>query len=114
MVLAYHVIFTAYGFWLPNDPRGSWSTFVGAWELSLAGGKATKTNDRRSLAHDEHDRNQRLIAKGASKYPAVEFTGEQATAVANGFDLAGARASGHRARRKKHHDGRRAFEGEGD
>ena len=22
-VLAYHVIFGAYGFWLPNDPRGS-------------------------------------------------------------------------------------------
>lgn len=28
MVLAYHVIFGAYGFWLPNDPRGSWSKFV--------------------------------------------------------------------------------------
>lgn len=33
MVLASHVILGAYGFWLPNDPRGSWSTFVGAWDL---------------------------------------------------------------------------------
>jgi hypothetical protein len=28
MILGYHVIFGAYGFWLPNDPRGSWSDFV--------------------------------------------------------------------------------------
>ena len=25
MVLGYHIIRTAYGFWLPNDPWGSWS-----------------------------------------------------------------------------------------
>jgi len=25
MVIASHDIFTFYGFWLPNDPRGSWS-----------------------------------------------------------------------------------------
>jgi hypothetical protein len=29
-VLAYHVVLGAYGFWLPNDPRGSWSDFVGS------------------------------------------------------------------------------------
>src|SRR4051812_39201122 len=32
MIVGYHVIFSAYGFWLPNDPRGSWSDFVGSWE----------------------------------------------------------------------------------
>jgi hypothetical protein len=30
MILAFHAIFGAYGFWLPNDPRGSWSDFVGS------------------------------------------------------------------------------------
>ncbi|GAI66265.1 unnamed protein product, partial [marine sediment metagenome] len=25
MVIAYHAIFTTYGTWLPNDPRGSYS-----------------------------------------------------------------------------------------
>ena len=25
MVLGYHIVCTAYGFWLPNDPRRSWS-----------------------------------------------------------------------------------------
>ena len=85
MVLAYHIIFTAYGFWLPNDPRGSWSTFVAAWELLLAGGKATKTSERRSLAGDAHDHQKRLEAKDALKYPPVEFDGAQALAVAHGF-----------------------------
>jgi REP element-mobilizing transposase RayT len=85
MVLAYHVIFTAYGFWLPNDPRGSWSTFVAAWELLLAGGKATKTDDRRSLARVEHDRAKRLRTKKALKHPPVDFNGEQALSISKGF-----------------------------
>ena len=85
MVLAYHVIFRAYGFWLPNDPRGSWSTFVAAWELLLAGGKATKTRERESLASVEHDHESRLRAKAALKYPPVEFNGQQAHSAAMGF-----------------------------
>ena len=28
IVIAYHLIWTAYGWWLPNDPRGSNSKFV--------------------------------------------------------------------------------------
>ena len=28
MILAYHIIFTTHGFWLPNDPRGSSSTAI--------------------------------------------------------------------------------------
>jgi REP element-mobilizing transposase RayT len=85
MVLAYHVIFTAYGFWLPNDPRGSWSRFVAAWELLLAGGKATKTSNRRSHAAEPHDHEQRMQVKEALKYPPVEFTGKQALAIGHGF-----------------------------
>src|SRR5262249_33098542 len=86
MIVGYHVIFSAYGFWLPNDPRGSWSDFVGAWEL-FRYGRATKTTERRSLAYREHDRELRKAAKSALKYPAVEFTGVQARAVARGFAL---------------------------
>ncbi|MBM4093542.1 MAG: hypothetical protein FJ276_29660, partial [Planctomycetes bacterium] len=32
-VHGFDVIFGASGSWLPNDPRGSWSDFVGSWEL---------------------------------------------------------------------------------
>src|SRR5262245_7900420 len=84
-VLAYHLIITAYGFWLPNDPRGSWSDFVRVWELFRFGGKATKTDERRSLARRPHDRAKRLEAKKHLVRGAVEFTGQQALAIAHGF-----------------------------
>ena len=28
MVIGYHLIWTAYGWWLPNDPRGSMSRLI--------------------------------------------------------------------------------------
>jgi REP element-mobilizing transposase RayT len=84
MIVGYHVIFATYGFWLPNDPRGSWSEWVGSWDL-FRYGPATTTDERYSLAHDEHDRAARLAAKRALKYPPVQFNGIQARAVARGF-----------------------------
>jgi len=84
MVLGYHVVFGAYGFWLPNDPRGSWSDFVGAWEL-FRFGPATKVETRVSLARRSHDRDARQAAKEALRFPTVHLTGVQARAVARGF-----------------------------
>jgi hypothetical protein len=84
MILGYHVIFTTYGFWLPNDPRGSWSDFVASWGL-FRYGPATKTDARISVAKKPHDRQARLEAKTVLKYPAVEFDGEQARAVGLGI-----------------------------
>ncbi len=84
MVLGFHSIFGAYGFWLPNDPRGSWSDYVASWEL-FRFGPATKTTSRRSLARLAHDRHLRVAAKQALKYPPVQLTGLQARAVGNGF-----------------------------
>jgi REP element-mobilizing transposase RayT len=85
MVLGYHLIITAYGFWLPNDPRGSWSEFVGSWEL-LRFGPATKTDCRQSVASRPHDRQWRLAAKQTLKYPDVHFTGMQARRIGMSFD----------------------------
>ncbi|MGB2821508.1 MAG: hypothetical protein WBF17_11040 [Phycisphaerae bacterium] len=65
MILAYHAIISAYGFWLPNDPRGSWSDFVRRWEL-LSFGKATKVDVRHSVARAEHDVAERFRAHGRS------------------------------------------------
>src|SRR4051812_14608983 len=42
MVKGYHAIFAGYGFWLPNEQRGSWSTEVWAPHLRQFG-PATKT-----------------------------------------------------------------------
>jgi REP element-mobilizing transposase RayT len=91
-VRAYHVIFGAYGFWLPNDPRGSWSDFVRSWELSRAAGRATPVDTRRSVAHAPHDVEARVRAKEALRYPPVVFDGHQALSVANGFARMAAKA----------------------
>ncbi len=37
MIIAYHAIFTTYGAWLPNDPRGSYSRAVYQAELAELG-----------------------------------------------------------------------------
>jgi REP element-mobilizing transposase RayT len=92
MILAYHFIFTAYGFWLPNDPRGSWSTFVRSWELCRFG-PATKVTTRKSLARKPHNRQLRLAAKSELRYPPVSFSGSQALAIAHGFKSAFERSS---------------------
>ena len=89
MVLGYHFIFSAYGFWLPNDPRGSWSDCVREFEIRKFG-PATKSliTSTRSVAAKPHDHATRLAAKSALRYPPVRFTGVQARAIARGFAAA--------------------------
>jgi REP element-mobilizing transposase RayT len=84
MVLGYHIILSAYGFWLPNDPRGSWSEWVYKWELALYG-QATKVTTTRSVANRPHDRERRLAARSALDFPPVVFTGVQCREIGEGF-----------------------------
>ncbi len=94
MIHGYHVILPAYGFWLPNDPRGSWSQFVGKWELTRFG-RTTKSPDRRELiALTDAELRDREAARATLKYTPVEFTGLQARAVGRGFATA-ARDNGY-------------------
>jgi REP element-mobilizing transposase RayT len=81
------VVWGAYGFWLPNDPRGSWSDFVGSWRLARFG-PATKIESRRSVAGAAHDRQLRVATKTALKFPPVHLTGRQALAIGQGFSAA--------------------------
>ena len=84
MILAHHIIFTAYGFWLPNDPRGSWSESVKAWEL-IRFGIPKQVATRRSVATRPHNHALRFAAKKVLRYPPVHFNGLQARAVAHGL-----------------------------
>ena len=66
MVIAHHIILTAYGHWLPNDPRGSLSQEIRAGKLFALGsihyGRKSmqperadlKTFYREAAAHLEH------------------------------------------------------------
>jgi REP element-mobilizing transposase RayT len=87
MLHGFHVIISAYGFWLPNDPRGSWSDWVRKWEL-LRFGKATKVTTRDSVASVPHDVALRRAAKRQLTYPEVHFSGVQAQSVGKGFKTA--------------------------
>ncbi len=84
-MLDWHLIFTTYGFWLPNDPRGSGSVCVRARHIHEAGGEATKVHTSHSVAHRPHDALARKLAKESLKFPAVTLSGVQARAVARGI-----------------------------
>lgn len=85
MIHGYHVIIPHYGFWLPNDPRGSWSNMVGSWELTLFG-KTTRDLQRRTVAQlTEKEKYQRDLARKSLLYPPVTLTGGQARCVGMGF-----------------------------
>jgi REP element-mobilizing transposase RayT len=87
MILATHVIISGYGFWLPNEERGSWSDFVRSYELYKSFGPATKVDTHQSVARRPYDRARRAEARSTLKYPYVRLTGRQARAVARGFAL---------------------------
>lgn len=84
-VLGVHLCWGTYGFWLPNDPRGSGSREV--WGENLKPfGEATFLPDRkRSRARQGHDWQRRFAAKKALVRPAVLFDGYQAKCAATAF-----------------------------
>ena len=92
MIHGYHVILPHYGFWLPNDPRGSWSLFVARWELARFG-KTTRHLEQRTLAQlSDEELAQRDAIRNALLYPPVTLTGDQALSVSNGFSSQAARS----------------------
>jgi len=85
MIHGYHVIMPHYGFWLPNDPRGSWSLFVARWELARFG-KTTRHLEQRTLAQlSAKELAQRNNLRQSLLYPPVTLNGHQALSIANGF-----------------------------
>ena len=84
MIIGHHIIIAAYGFWLPNDPRGSWSDEVWSPKLRQAG-PATKVQTHRSVARRTHSHSTRIQAKQHLQYPVVQFNPVQVEAIAAGF-----------------------------
>lgn len=84
-VIAYHCVFSTYGFWLPNDPRGSNSSEGRADNIKPFGRATLVTHTRQSVANQPHDRKVRLAAKQALIRPEVKFNGIQARGVGIGF-----------------------------
>jgi len=76
-----------YGFWLPNDPRGSWSDFVRRWEIARFG-RPKKILERKGLNElTEQELNDRAAARAALLYPPVSINEQQALTIADGFHI---------------------------
>lgn len=84
MVIAHQVIITAYGFWLPNDQRGSGSDFVRKPQLRRFG-PPTRVVTRQSVANRSFDRALRIEAKQSQANPPVRFDEMQIKAIGEGF-----------------------------
>ena len=90
MIIAYHSIFSMYGFWLPNDPRGSGSDYLASWDL-FRYGPATKTDSRQSVARrplPPQGFGKREAKSITLQFPPVSITGKQALAISQGFAAA--------------------------
>lgn len=83
-IIAHHLVWSTYGFWLPNDQRGSGSSEVRAPHLKPYG-PATKVHTSASVAHRPFDPTLREAARSTLKYPHVRLDGRQARAVARGI-----------------------------
>jgi REP element-mobilizing transposase RayT len=83
-VIAFQATSGTYGFWLPNDPRGSLSKEVRAANLRRFG-PATTLDHAESTARTEHSAAKRAAAKRALSRPEVFFTPPQIESVAAGF-----------------------------
>jgi len=83
IVIGYHLIWTAYGWWLPNDPRGSTSRTVASDVIAELGelhyGRK-KVQPPADVVRDFHKR-----AKEVLKFPLLELSPQDVTAVEDAF-----------------------------
>jgi len=83
MIIAYHAIFTTYGTWLPNDPRGSYSKEIYKAELAELGaikyGRQAPQPDRRTM------RRFRTAATPRLSRPPYYVTNATRPVIAGGF-----------------------------
>jgi REP element-mobilizing transposase RayT len=83
MVLAYHLIWTAYGWWLPNDPRGSMSRGIASDVIADLG---ELHYGRKRLQPASRDiRSFYARAADVLKFPLPEFAPLEVAAIAEAF-----------------------------
>ena len=86
-IIAYHLTFTTYGFWLPNDPRGSGSRVVWSEPLAAHGAATFVADRRRSRARCAHDPAVRVAAQADLKHPPVLLDAARRAAVRRGLTV---------------------------
>ena len=83
MIIAHHLIWTGYGWWLPNDPRGSMSRFI-ACDLIAELGELhygrKRVQPTSPVIRNFHER-----AEAVLKYELVQFAQPDIHVIAEGF-----------------------------
>ncbi len=83
IVIAYHLIWTGYGWWLPNDPRGSGSRTVACDVIAELG---ELHHGRRKIQPPSHVvREFYNRARDVLKFPLLEIDPKEKCIVADGF-----------------------------
>lgn len=83
MVIAHHLMWTAYGYWLPNDPRGSMSRGVAAENVAALG---PVHYGRKQVQPTYFElREFRLQAQSALKHELLPFNTDDVAILACGF-----------------------------
>jgi REP element-mobilizing transposase RayT len=81
IVIAYHIIWTAYGWWLPNDPRGSTSRSIASDTIAALGQLHVGRKEVQPLSRDVNAFYER--AKLVLKHPLLEVRDDAVPCVAN-------------------------------
>jgi hypothetical protein len=83
MVLAYHLIWMAYGWWLPNDLRGSTSTFIASDLIAELGELHYGRKKIQPLSREIrafYDRAAQVL-----KFPLLQFSLREMEAISGAF-----------------------------
>ena len=86
LVIAYHLIWSSYGAWLPNDPRGSMSTIIRN-DLLRELGELHHRRKRIQVASDEI-RDFYQSATPILEFPIRPFTRDEVSVIAGSFSEA--------------------------
>ena len=83
MVIAHHLIWTVYGWWLPNDPRGSTSRTIASDRIAALGELHYGRKKIQPASSDVRAFYQK--AAGTLKHPLLEIRGNAVQLVATAF-----------------------------
>ena len=83
LVIAHHLIWTAYGWWLPNDPRGSTSRTIASDVIAQLGELHYGRRAVQPPSAAIREFYQR--AEGVLKFPLIEFGQDEFAAIARGL-----------------------------
>ncbi len=83
MVAGYHLIWTVYGWWLPNDPRGSTSHEIRAASIASLG--ELHFGRKRIQPAGREIRKFRELAQQVLKHPLLEFSAAEIATVGIAF-----------------------------